>query len=116
MPVPFWYVVGDRNESWEEEAIVFHNPKALHPIPEGFFGDSIEVFSSDGDYFHKQSGFHAVTSLTQTVVAENGSAEDLDLLLRFQADSWLAKVREKQSEMENQVRTIHDQWPGGRNK
>ena len=116
MPEPFWYVVGDRNESWEEEAIVFHNPNALHPIPEGFFGDSIEVFSSDGDYFHKQSGFHVVTSLTQTVVAENGSVEDLDLLLRFQADSWLAKVREKQSEMENQVRTIHDQWPGGRNK
>jgi hypothetical protein len=116
MPEPFWYVVGDRNESWEEEAIVFHNPKALHPIPEGFFGDCIEVFCSDRGYLHKLNGFHPLTSLTQTVVADDGNVAALDLLLRFQAESWLAKVKEKQPDMENQVRLIHDQRSGCRNK
>jgi hypothetical protein len=83
MPEPFWYVVGDRKERWEEEAIVFHNPNALYPVPEGFFGDSIEVFSSEGDYYHKQSGFHAVTSLTHTVIAENGDVAALDYFCVF---------------------------------
>jgi len=110
MPEPFWYVIGDRQERW---AIVFHNPIALHPVPEGFFGDAIEVFSSEGDYYHKLSGFHPLTSLTQTLIAENGDIAALDYLLRLQAHTWLLKIQEKQSDMEKEVRAIHAQWPAG---
>ncbi|MGB2678505.1 MAG: hypothetical protein WAN12_15590 [Candidatus Acidiferrum sp.] len=111
MPEPFWYVVGDRNERWEEEAILFHNPNALNPLPEDLFGDVIEVFSADGDYYHKLHGFHPVTSLTQTLVFKPDEAEAMDFLLRLQATSWMNAVTERQPEMEGEVRAIHAQWP-----
>jgi hypothetical protein len=112
MPEPFWYVVGDRNERWEEEAIIFHNPRALCPVPMGFFGDVIEVFADGEGYHHSVPGFHPLTSLTQALVAEDGNLAALDLLLRLQADSWIKQVREQQPEMHKEVRNIHSQWPG----
>lgn len=49
MPQPFAYVVGDRQEMWGEEVVLFHNPNAKIPVPKGFFGDIVEVEMRAGD-------------------------------------------------------------------
>lgn len=45
MPEPFVYEVGapgDHVETWSEGTVLIHNPGAVHPLPQGWLGASIE--------------------------------------------------------------------------
>ena len=53
-PPPFAYVVGapgSPDETWGQEAVLFHNPNAVHPVPPGLFGTVAEGFGG-GDGYH----------------------------------------------------------------
>lgn len=52
-PVPFVYLVGDPDapdETWGQEAVLFHNPRALHPVPVGLFESIAEGSREDDGY------------------------------------------------------------------
>ncbi|WP_447784791.1 hypothetical protein [Pseudomonas germanica] len=68
LPAPFMYEVGgyqDKNETWNQGTIFFHNPNALNPIPIGWIGASADMYFKDGEYitnFHDD--FHPYMSIT----------------------------------------------------
>lgn len=50
-PVPFAYEVGDFKfgpESWRQGTVLIRNPSAAHPLPEEWFGASVEEDALDG--------------------------------------------------------------------
>lgn len=44
-PHPFAYVVGDREETWGEEVIMFHNPDAAIPLSRSFFPNVVQYWA-----------------------------------------------------------------------
>jgi hypothetical protein len=68
LPAKFDYLVGDDRfiETWDQGISVFHNPKALHPLPMGIFpGASWYEIGKDGLAAHFPD-FHPFRSTTQT--------------------------------------------------
>jgi hypothetical protein len=52
-PLPFAYIVGDADapdETWGQEANLFHNPRARYPIPQGLFDTVADSRCIDGQY------------------------------------------------------------------
>ncbi|WP_202882877.1 hypothetical protein [Microvirga tunisiensis] len=58
-PLPFAYIVGDPgtpDETWGQEAILFHNPKAKYPIPLDLFETFTEGRIESGQYLDIMKG------------------------------------------------------------
>lgn len=50
-PLSFAYLVGDEQapeETWGQEAVLFHNPSAKYPVPRGLFSGVTETVLEDG--------------------------------------------------------------------
>jgi hypothetical protein len=67
-PLPFAYIVGDQeapDETWGQEAMLIHNPNALHPVPTGLFETVNETVLEDGRPVDTiKSGFFPYMSLS----------------------------------------------------
>ena len=70
-PLPFAYIVGDPGapeETWEQEANLFHNPKAKYPIPKGLFDTVTDSQCVDGVYTDLIKGdFSPIMSLSHSL-------------------------------------------------
>jgi hypothetical protein len=65
MPRAFYYLVGDYDETWNEEAVLMHNPNATHPIPSEFFRSTPQCIPENDRvsfYESKEYIFASVTS------------------------------------------------------
>lgn len=70
----FAYDMDDPNvvEPWGQGLTVLHNPKALIPVPDGFFSDANEHHLIDGDIVASANGWHPFNS--KTIVLDFGEA------------------------------------------
>ena len=70
-PLPFAYIVGDPDtpcETWGQESVLYHNPRAKCPVPTDLFDTVGEGHIEDGRYVEKmKSGFVPFFSLTHLV-------------------------------------------------
>jgi hypothetical protein len=66
-PTPFEYRLdeGPGNEPWGSGVEVFHNPTALHPIPDDFFADAIQTRLTNGQPVSWTPQFAPFTSFTE---------------------------------------------------
>ena len=70
-PQPFAYIVGDPgapNETWGQEAVLYHNPRARFPVPMGLFETVGEGHIEEGRYVEDmKSDFVPFFSLTHLI-------------------------------------------------
>lgn len=70
-PLPFAYIVGDPGtpiETWGQEANLFHNPKAKHPIPQELFETVTDSQYVDGQYSDLIKGdFSPIMSMSMVI-------------------------------------------------
>lgn len=70
-PLPFAFIVGDPgtpHETWGQEAVLYHNPRAKFPIPLGLFDTVGEGHIEDGRYVEEmKSDFVPFFSLTHLI-------------------------------------------------
>lgn len=72
-PKAFGYLVGDAPEDWAHGAYVYHNPRALYPVPLDFFrGIGGQHWMVDGELHNEFRDFSPFTSLTMTYQAPEG--------------------------------------------
>ena len=70
VPIPFKYIVDEKsNETWGEGISMFHNPNALHPVPEDIFPSIAHHHFSDGQIISNIPEFHPYGSYTLNIVA-----------------------------------------------
>jgi hypothetical protein len=85
LPAPFLYEIGTYHapkETWNQGSILFHNAKALNPIPIGWLGASADMYIRDGKYitnFHDV--FHPYMSVT-AIFPESHSRIEIDKYLQ----------------------------------
>jgi len=85
LAAPFMYEIGSYQapiETWNQGTILFHNPKALKPIPIGWLGASADMYIKDGEHtttFH--DSFHPYMSVT-AIFNENDNKIKIDEYLR----------------------------------
>ncbi len=71
VPIPFSYEVGDPSypEDWRQGLELFHNPRALNPIPRTFFyGVHQSRIDEDGAFVSEGPDFHPFASRTNIIV------------------------------------------------
>lgn len=74
-PRAFGYLVGDAPEDWGHGAYVYHNPRAVHPVPLDFFrGIGGQHWMVNGERQNELRDFSPFSSLTMTNVAPEGMA------------------------------------------
>lgn len=112
-PEPFAYVVGDAPETWGQEVIVFHNPHALHPVPDKFFGDALQMKSIDGKLFHTHIDFHPLTSLTETYVGTPATMAQLEPEIRARARRLVIGLKARHDALEGAIIKEHREWIPG---
>jgi len=68
-PLQFGYDLSDPPivESWGNGLIIFHNPRALIPVPKGYFIDAAETYMEDKDMKTDVPYFHPYMSQTLSV-------------------------------------------------
>lgn len=70
-PLPFAYIVGDPGtpeETWGQEANLFHNPKARHPVPRGLFDTVTDSQYVEGQYSDLIKGnFSPIMSMSNLI-------------------------------------------------
>ncbi|MDH7945155.1 hypothetical protein QGM61_15140 [Pseudohongiella sp. SYSU M77423] len=73
LPDTFSYEVdGDYLEDWSEGISVFHNPKAVHPLPPDMFpGVAHHFMQEDGQIVSSLPEFHPYTSVTIMIEPTN---------------------------------------------
>lgn len=73
-PKAFGYLVGDAPEDWGHGAYVYHNPRAVHPVPLDFFRGigGQHWMSQDGELHNELRDFSPFSSLTVTFQAPAG--------------------------------------------
>jgi len=71
MPLPFAYIVGELGapvETWGQEANLFHNPKAKHPVPTGLFHTVTNSQIVDGQYVDRfKDDFKPIMSMSAVI-------------------------------------------------
>jgi hypothetical protein len=110
MPQPFAYVVGDRQEMWGEEVVLFHNPNAQIPVPHGFFGDVVEVQMHNGDYSHSITEFHPMISITEVRSGDRDQMREAEGYLRARGAEWIEQFKNHRPDMDRLVKDVHQQW------
>ena len=72
-PAYFEYSVSNppHVETWGEGLVVLHNPGALHPLPRAFFPGAVETRFVDGTMPTEYTGWHPISSTTNTLVFES---------------------------------------------
>jgi len=69
LPKPFRYIVDEKSqETWAEGLSMFHNPKALHPVPEELFPNSAHHHFKDDQIVSTMPEFHPYASMTMNMV------------------------------------------------
>jgi len=107
VPEAFYYLVGDRVESWEEELHVYHNPNAEHPLPDGTFGNAIDIRFDNGDYYHILKSFHPLSSMTFPVYTGKDKRKQTQGKLRRIGDQFLEKTRSQKEEIIAKIRDMY---------
>jgi hypothetical protein len=114
MPQPFAYVVGDRQEMWGEEVVLFHNPSARIPVPKGFFGDVVEVEMRNGDYSHSVPEFHPMISITEVSSGNRDQMREAEEYFRAKGADWIEQFKNHRPDMDGLVKEVHQQWKADR--
>jgi len=114
LPAPFAHIVGEREETWGEEAVLFHNPNARHPVPLGFFGDLVEEFVVDRELLTVIPGYHPMGSLTINMTIED-AIESTDMTqtetqMHKLGAEWLQRLTEMKPYLEAEVLRQHQTW------
>lgn len=81
-PLPFAYIVGDPGtpeETWGQEAMLIHNPNALHPVPAGLFETVTETALENGRPVDTiKSGFLPYMSMSNVFAGPGHRAVAMD--------------------------------------
>lgn len=71
LPKPFKYIVDETSqETWAEGLSMFHNPRALHPVPEELFPTIAHHHFRDDQIFSTVPEFHPYASITMNMVGK----------------------------------------------
>ncbi|SDG68005.1 glycosaminoglycan attachment protein [Paraburkholderia phenazinium] len=71
LPRPFKYIVDEtQSETWAEGLSMFHNPNALHPVPEELFPTIAHHRFRDGQILSTLPEFHPYASLTMNLLGK----------------------------------------------
>jgi hypothetical protein len=110
LPAPFVYLIGEREEDWGEEAILFHNPHAKFPVKSGYIAGIAEEFLVNSEVKTFVPDFHPMGSLTTTML---GNATDMgpayEKLIKL-GDAWMASYYELKSNVEQQSKEAYERW------
>lgn len=70
LPLMFQYVVDENSdETWAEGLSMFHNPKALQPVPEELFPTIAHHRFREGQIVSHLPDFHPYTSVTRNIIS-----------------------------------------------
>lgn len=79
---PIWFSKDlddpDYEESWSDGLIMFHNPRAAHPVNPEMFGDISHIWFSDKDGFYGNHQPYDVLGSITTVIATDHERDSLD--------------------------------------
>jgi hypothetical protein len=109
-PEPFAYMVGDAPETWGQEAIVFHNPHARHPVPTTFFEGALQLIWRNDGLLHNRVDFHPLVSLTETYIGTPAHMARLEPELRSRAMKLVLGLHERRPAMEAAILKEHHDW------
>lgn len=71
LPKPFKYIVDENSdETWGEGVSMFHNPNALHPVPQELFPSIAHHTFKDGQIHSVLPEFHPYSSFTVNLLAK----------------------------------------------
>jgi hypothetical protein len=96
VPLTFVYDLDDPpgEESWGQGLVVFHNPKARHPLPRYYFVNAVVHYFEDGVLKTEVAGFAPFASMTFILLRDdpaldpNGKAsESIQSLLKAEFDA-----------------------------
>lgn len=65
-------------ERWGQGTVVLYNPNAIHPLPRGFFVDSVETYMDDGKLQSDVPMFHPFASITSIGLIVSKSLKSVD--------------------------------------
>jgi hypothetical protein len=110
-PEPFAYLAGEAPETWGQEVVVYHNPRARHPITDDFFEDAAQ-YRLDRQGLHcVAADFHPLMSMTMNLVGRPESMPEIEERLRNQGRAWTLRVHEQRTSMEEAIAEEHKRWP-----
>ena len=68
-PTYFEYNMSDPliEETWGQGMVVYHNPKALYPVPKSFFAEALQGYLEDGKVNADVPFWHPYTSITRSL-------------------------------------------------
>lgn len=107
VPEAFYYLVGERQELWEEELHVYHNPNAKHPLPDDCFGKAIDIRFEEGDYYHILKTFHPLSSITYPLYSGADRREELKAKLRRGGAQFLENVKARENHTIETIRGLY---------
>jgi len=83
-PTLFIYDVGQPPfvETWGQGLVVNHNPNALHPLPDGFFGQVVDTRFQDNRMVSSLRGWHPIATNTLVMHLHEAKAKLGHLLVR----------------------------------
>jgi hypothetical protein len=107
VPEAFYYLVGERQELWEEELHVYHNPNAKHPLPDDCFGKAIDIRFDEGDYYHILKAFHPLSSITYPIYSRDAQRDKVKATLRRGGMQFLENVRAREQHTIETIRGLY---------
>lgn len=107
VPEAFYYLVGERQELWEEELHVYHNPNAKHPLPDDCFGKAIDIRFEEGDYYHVLKTFHPLSSITYPIYSDEHRQEETKAKLRSAGARFLEIVKAAEKDTIEKIRGLY---------
>jgi hypothetical protein len=72
IPDTFGYLVGDFPEEWRHGVQVFHNPRAVRPIPFDFFGRCNQFWLEGDQIENRMLDFSPMSSITFVLASKSG--------------------------------------------
>lgn len=111
MPKPFYYFIDEYPERWNEEAVVLHNPNALHPLPSQFFGNTAEDRLEGGKLKTFYFGDFIFNSTTQKLLCEPYEESYQRARLEAELERWAEKYYSERDRLAQQVINVHKQYP-----
>lgn len=108
-PATFAYQVGDPKyvETWGQGAVLFHNPRALHPLPHDLIGNVVNAYiDHEGRYVETvPPGLHPFMSMTMT------GANDAEKMMAYAQAIMMAKAIKETND--HTARTDAPEWWAG---
>jgi hypothetical protein len=112
VPEPFAYIVGSAPETWGQEAVVLHNPNALHPLSTEFFEPLCQYWLVDDTFWYKAPDFMPYVSTTKIMAGKPHQMPAVEEALLREGREWVLRAKESSPAFEQALVDLHNKWLG----